>query len=54
MYTLKFITSMLIAIFMLIILEFSRGLHWKRDKASIIGFGFMEIVYILSLICMWE
>lgn len=53
MYTLKVITTVLILFLMLTILLFSRGLHWKRDKATIIGFGFMEIVYILSLICMW-
>ena len=52
MYTLKVITSVLIVFLMLIIFMFSRGLHWKRDKATIIGFSFMEIVYILSLICM--
>lgn len=53
MYTLKVITTVLILFLMLTILLFSRGLHWKRDKATIIGFGFMEIVYIISLICMW-
>ena len=53
MYTLKVVTSVLIAFMMLFILIFSRGLHLKRDKATIIGFGFMEIVYMLSLICMW-
>lgn len=50
MYTLKVITTVLIALMMLIILWFVKG---KKDKPTIIGFGFMEIVYILSLICMW-
>lgn len=53
MGTLKTITTVLIAFMMYIILIFSRKLRWKRDKTSIIGFGFMEIVYIFSLICMW-
>lgn len=53
MYTLKVITTVLIAILMLIILIFGKRLRWKKDKASVIGFGFMEIVYALSLICMW-
>ena len=53
MYTLKVITTVLIAILMLIILIFGKRLHWKKDKASIIGFGFMETVYALSLICIW-
>lgn len=53
MHTLKAITTVLISTMVLFILLFSRGLRWKRDKATIIGFGFMEMVYILSLICMW-
>lgn len=53
MYTLKVITSVLIGFMIFLFLIFSKGLHWKRDKATIVGFGFMEIVYILSLICMW-
>lgn len=54
MYTLKVITSVLIAILMLIILRICMGLHWKKNSASITGFGFMEIVYILILICIWS
>ena len=50
MYALNSITTVLIAFMMLIILWFAKG---KKDKPTIIGFGFMEIVYILSLICMW-
>lgn len=53
MYTLKVVTSVFIALMMIIILIFSKNLTWKRDKASIIGFSLMEIVYILSLVCMW-
>ena len=25
----------------------------SKDKASVYGFGFMELVYVLSLICIW-
>ena len=50
MYALKVITTVLIAFMMLIIFCFAKG---KKDKPTIIGFGFMESVYILSLICMW-
>ena len=50
MYALKVITTALIALMMLIIFWFAKG---KKDKPTLIGFGFMEIVYILSLICMW-
>ena len=50
MYTLKVITTVLIAFMMLIILWFLKG---KKDKPTLIGFGFMEVIYILSLVCMW-
>ena len=50
MYTLKVITTVLIAFMILNVFWFAKG---KKDKPTIIGFGFMEIVYILSLICMW-
>lgn len=53
MYVLKNITTVLICIMMFIIAWFGRNFTWKRDKASVIGFGFMEIVYLLSLICIW-
>lgn len=42
MYTLKIVTTVFIAIMMFIILSILNGLHWKQDRASIIGFGFME------------
>ena len=48
MYTLKVITTVLISFMMLIIFWFAKG---KKDKPTIVGFGFMEIVYILRLIC---
>ena len=50
MYTLKVITTVLIAFMILIMFWFAKG---KKDKPTLLGFGFMEIVYILSLICMW-
>lgn len=53
MYILRSIVTVLICIMMLIIVWFVQGFTWKRNKASVIGFAFMEIVYILSLICMW-
>lgn len=53
MFTLKIVTTVLIGILMLIVLFFVNGMIWEKDKASIIGFGFMEIVYALSLICIW-
>lgn len=53
MYTLKIITTTLICIMMLIISWFCKDLSWKRDKASVIGFTFMETTYLLSVFCMW-
>ncbi len=53
MHTLKIVTTVFVALLMLIILLFSRGLRWNRDKATVVGFGIMEIVYVLSLICIW-
>ena len=53
MFVLKIVTTVLIGILVLIVLFFVNGMIWEKDKASIIGFGFMEIVYVLSLICMW-
>ena len=49
MYTLRVITTVLIAFMMLIIFWFAKG---QKDKPTIVGFGFMEIVYILSIVCM--
>ena len=53
MNTMKIITTVLIFTMMLIILWSCKDFTWKRDKANVVGFGFMEIVYIFSLICMW-
>ena len=53
MHELRIITTIFIIILMLIILCFSKGLKWQKDSASIVGFGVMEVVYALSLICIW-
>ena len=53
MDALKIVTTTLICIMMLIISWFCKGFTWKRDKASVVGFGFMEIIYLLSVVCMW-
>ena len=54
MNALKIITTTLICILMLTIIWFGKGFTWKRDKASVIGFGLMEITYLLSVVCMWS
>lgn len=53
MHILKIFTTVLIWIFAFILFAFMRGLTWKKNKASIIGFSLMELVYALSLVCMW-
>lgn len=53
MFVLRVITTICIAFLIMIIYYFSKGFKWKRDKASMVGFGFMELVYVLSLICIW-
>lgn len=53
MHTLKIVTTVLIVILMLIVLLFTRGLTWKKNKPSLVGFSIMEVVYLLSMICMW-
>ena len=53
MYELKIVTTVLIAFMMLTVLAFCKGAKCQKDKAMLIGFGCMEGVYALSLICMW-
>lgn len=51
MIVLKIITTWLIASLMSIILWFLA--HSEKTHVEYIGFGFMELVYVMSLICMW-
>lgn len=53
MYELKILTTFIILVFMAMILFFCRGLSLKKNRASLVGFGLMELTYLLSLICMW-
>ena len=53
MCILKIITTAFICILMPTILWFCKDLSWERDKASVIGFAFMETTYLLSVVCMW-
>lgn len=49
---LKVFTTILVLSMMLIVWYFMNGQSMK-DKATVVGFSFMEIVYLLSLICIW-
>ena len=53
MFVLKIMTTVLIAILMLVIMFFMRGIDCKEQKESAYGFGFMQMVYALSILCMW-
>lgn len=53
MYALKIVTTVFIWILILVIFAVMRSIDEQNRKASIICFGFMETVYVLSLICMW-
>ena len=53
MVVLKIVTTVLVALLMLVIFFFASTLDGKEDKASVIGFGIMEMVYALSIFCMW-
>lgn len=54
MYAFKIMTTTFDIIMMCIICFFMRGISWKKDKASIIGFSAMQILYLLNLFCMWD
>lgn len=53
MHTLKSVTTVLIWILMLIFIIPLKEAVQERNKANIAGFGFMGLVYALSLICIW-
>lgn len=53
MYTLKIVTTVSIEILMLITKIPLKEAAQERNKANIASFGFMELVYALSLICIW-
>lgn len=54
MYAFKIVTTTLNIIIMCIIFFWMRGISWKKDKASVIGFSAMQILYLINIICMWN
>lgn len=56
MYTLKITTTIFNIIFALIILYFCRGLRWRNesDRASIIGFDGMLVLYVANIFLIWR
>ncbi len=51
MHILKIVTIVLIGILMLIFLIPMKEAVQEKNKANIVGFSFMELVYALSTIC---
>lgn len=54
MEALKWIVTVWNVFMVIFILWFSRGLIWKRDKATTIGFGIMTVMYVLALAPIWR
>ncbi len=53
MYAFKIVITTLNVLIMGIIFFFMHGLSWKKDKASVIGFSTIQILYLMNLYCMW-
>ena len=54
MYEFKILTTVFNILMMCIIFFFMRGITWEKDKASVIGFSAMQILYLMNLFCMWS
>lgn len=53
MTVIRIIATILDILFALIFLYFMDGLTWEKDKASVVGFGGLEICLLLNLMCIW-
>lgn len=55
MHTTKILVTVSNILFAILIIHFSRGLKWKKldDRASIIGFFAMDLLYALNVVCIW-
>lgn len=54
MEALKWLTTIWNVFMVIFILWFSRGMTWQREKAVMIGFGIMTVMYILALVPIWR
>lgn len=54
MYAFQVVTTTLNLLMMGIMFLFMRGLSWKKEKESVIGFSAMQIVYLMNLFCIWR
>lgn len=53
MYTVKVIVTILNVLMIILFMAFSKGARWKTDKATIIGFGFMTVLYMANIGLIW-
>lgn len=53
MKSIKVIATIFNVIMLLLLVLFGRKFTWQKDKACIIGFGFMELTYLLNTLCIW-
>jgi len=54
MFVFKIVTTVLNIIMMGIIFFFMCATTWEKDKASVVGFSAMQILYLMNLFCMWR
>ena len=54
MYAFKIATTTLNIIMICIILFFMRDISWKKNKASVVGFSAMQILYLMNIFCIWR
>lgn len=54
MEVLKWIVTVWNVFMVIFILWFSRGLIWRKDKATAIGLSIMAIMYVLALAPIWR
>lgn len=53
MYAFKIVTTTLVILIMGVLFFFINDIEWKKDKATIIGFSLIELLYLMTIIGMW-
>lgn len=54
MHTAKVIVTILNVLMIILFMAFSKGTKWKTDKPTIIGFGFMVVLYMENTGLIWR
>lgn len=53
MYAFKIVTTTLVILIMGVLFFLINDIEWKKDKATIIGFSLIELLYLMTIIGMW-